>query len=130
MVIGLFITGTDTDVGKTVIACGLITALKEKGLRVAVMKPVSAGCRETSDGLRNDDAELLMQQASVAMPYEVVNPYAFGPAIAPHIAAEEVGVRIDIGVLRRCYEEIASKADIVIVEGAGGWLAEFQWHAA
>jgi dethiobiotin synthetase len=119
---GFFITGTDTDVGKTTIALGLITALREKGLRVGVMKPVSAGCELTRDGLRNEDAVLLMQQASVDFPYEVVNPYAFEPAVAPHIAAAEAGVVIDIEVIRECYLKIAEEVDVVIVEGAGGWL--------
>ena len=119
---GVFITGTDTDVGKTTVALGLIAALQNKGLRVGVMKPVSAGCEQTSDGLRNEDAILLMQQASVDLPYEVVNPYAFEPAVAPHIAADEAGVEIDIEVIRQCYLKIAEKVDIIVVEGAGGWL--------
>jgi len=119
---GIFITGTDTDVGKTTVALGLIAALKAKGLRVGVMKPVSAGCEHTDDGLRNEDAVLLMQQSSVDFPYEMVNPYAFEPAVAPHIAAAEAGVNIDIEVIQNCYREIAEKVDVVIVEGAGGWL--------
>ena len=122
MTSGFFITGTDTDVGKTTVALGLITALQDKGLSVGVMKPVSAGCELTSDGLRNEDAVLLMQKASVDFPYEIVNPYAFEPAVAPHIAAAEAGVEIDIEVIRQCYLDIAEKVDIVIVEGAGGWL--------
>ena len=119
---GIFITGTDTDVGKTTVALGLISALQEKGLRVGVMKPVSAGCEQTSDGLRNEDAVLLIRQASMDFPYEIVNPYAFEPAVAPHIAAAEAGIEIDIEVIRQCYLKIAEKVDIVIVEGAGGWL--------
>ncbi len=119
---GLFITGTDTDVGKTTVALGLIAALREKGLRVGVMKPVSAGCEQTSDGLRNEDAVLLMQQASVDLPYEIVNPYAFEPAVAPHIAAAEAGITIDIELIRECYLKIAEEVEVVIVEGAGGWL--------
>ena len=122
MTSGFFITGTDTDVGKTTIALGLITALREKGLRVGVMKPVSAGCELTSEGLRNEDAVLLMQQASVDFPYEIINPYAFERAVAPLIAAAEAGIEIAIVVIRECYLEVAEKVDIVIVEGAGGWL--------
>ncbi len=119
---GIFITGTDTDVGKTTIALGLIAALRDKGLSVGVMKPVSAGCELTSDGLRNEDAVLLMQQASTDIPYDIVNPYAFEPAVAPHIAAAEAGIEIDIEVIRECYLKIAEKVDAVVVEGAGGWL--------
>lgn len=80
---GFFITGTDTDVGKTTIALGLMVALKNTGLTVAAMKPVSAGCAQTEQGLRNDDAVSLMQQASLELPYELVNPYTFELAIAP-----------------------------------------------
>ena len=119
---GLFITGTDTDVGKTTVALGLIEALKEKGLRVGVMKPVSAGCKQTSDGLRNEDAVMLVKQASVDFPYETINPYAFEPSVAPHIAAAEAGIAIDIEVIRECYIKVAEKVDVVVVEGAGGWL--------
>ena len=119
---GFFITGTDTNVGKTTVALGLIASLQKKGLRVGVMKPVSAGCEQTKNGLRNEDAVLLMQQASVDLAYDIVNPYAFEPAVAPHIAAAEAGVEIDIEVIRQCYLKIAEKVDVVIVEGAGGWL--------
>lgn len=119
---GLFITGTDTGVGKTTIALVLMRALQARGLRVIGMKPVASGCVQTSDGLRNDDAEKLRAQSSVTVPYAWVNPYAFEPPIAPHIAAEKIGVTIDVEVIRACYEKIAQQADVVIVEGAGGWL--------
>lgn len=119
---GFFITGTDTDVGKTTCALGLMAAFKNAGLTVAAMKPVSAGCEQTSQGLRNEDALHLMQKASVEIPYETVNPYAFEPAIAPHIAAEEQNVKIEIDTIKRMYQEIAAQVDIVVVEGAGGWL--------
>lgn len=119
---GFFITGTDTNVGKTTVALGLMTALQQQGLTVAAFKPVSAGCARTADGLRNDDAVRLMQQASVDIPYDTVNPYAFEPPIAPHIAAAETNTRIDLGVVKKAYLEIAETVDIVIVEGAGGWL--------
>ena len=119
---GFFITGTDSDVGKTTIAIGLMAAFKKAGMSVAAYKPVSAGCVQTENGLRNADALQLMQQASVEFPYEVVNPYAFEPAIAPHIAAEEQNVEINIDTIVRAYRKIATEVDIVIVEGAGGWL--------
>lgn len=122
---GFFITGTDTDVGKTTIALGLMAALQEKGLSVAAMKPVSAGCAITSQGLRNEDALRLMQQASIQLPYELVNPYAFEPPIAPHIAAAKVGIEMKIETLVDAYQQIARQAEVVIVEGAGGWLVPF-----
>lgn len=116
-----FITGTDTGVGKTLIAAALIRLLARTGRRVVGMKPVASGCRQTGDGLRNDDAELLMAQASVSVPYAGVNPYAFEPAIAPHLAAREAGIRIELETILDTYETLAGMADSVIVEGVGGW---------
>ena len=122
---GFFITGTDTDVGKTTVALGLMTALQQKGLTVAAMKPVSAGCMQTPQGLRNDDAVRLMQQASINLPYDLVNPYAFEASIAPHIAATDQNVHMNIDVIKQAYQQIAEQTDVVIVEGAGGWLVPF-----
>jgi dethiobiotin synthetase len=119
---GYFITGTDTGVGKTHVAVALINALKAQGKTVAGMKPVAAGCKTTPQGLRNDDALQLQKASSVDLPYELVNPYAFEPAIAPHIAAQESGIEIHIAHIKECYEQISEKVDTVIVEGAGGWL--------
>jgi len=118
---GFFITGTDTDVGKTTIALGLMAALQQQGLSVAVMKPVSAGCEKTQQGLRNDDAMRLMQQASIDLPYELVNPYAFEEYVAPHIAAAQNNITMQIAPLCDAYKKIAAQVDVVIVEGAGGW---------
>jgi dethiobiotin synthetase len=119
---GFFITGTDTDVGKTTVALGLMAAFKRAGMSVAAYKPVSAGCVQTFNGLRNDDAVRLMQQASIELPYDIVNPYAFEAPIAPHIAATEQHVEIDINVITQAYWHISERVDVVIVEGAGGWL--------
>lgn len=126
---GYFITGTDTEVGKTWISLGLVEALKRQGHKVGVMKPVSAGCEQTVAGLRNEDALLLQQRSNVALGYDAINPYAFAPAIAPHIAAAEAGLRMDIETLRKHYLDIAAQSDCVVVEGAGGWqvpLNDFQ----
>jgi len=120
---GFFVTGTDTGVGKTLFSAALTRALARSGLRVAVMKPVASGAARTAEGLRSEDALALIAEASVAAPYETVNPYCFEPPISPHIAAAQAGVRIDLGVLRARYAELAAAADCVIVEGAGGWLA-------
>lgn len=119
---GFFITGTDTDVGKTTVALSLMAAFRNKGLLVAGFKPVSAGCVQTVEGLRNDDAVRMMQQASVQLPYELVNPYAFAAPIAPHIAAAQLGIDMQIAPLVEAYQQIAAQVDVVIVEGAGGWL--------
>lgn len=119
---GVFVTGTDTGVGKTWVSLGLMAALQAQGLSVVGMKPVSAGCARTPGGLRNEDAVWLQRQASVAHPYERVNPVAFEPPIAPHIAASEVGMRIDFARIGRAYKTLAESADVCVVEGAGGWL--------
>lgn len=119
---GLFVTGTDTGVGKTVIAAALVRALVRSGLQVAAMKPVAAGAEPSASGLRNEDALRLIGAANVAAPYECVNPYCFAAPIAPHIAARETHARIDIAHLKACFLTLAAASDCVIVEGAGGWL--------
>lgn len=120
---GYFVTGTDTGIGKTLFAAALTRALARGGLRVAVMKPVASGAVRTAEGLRSEDALTLSAEATVTAPYETVNPYCFLPPISPHIAAAQVGVQIDLQVLRARYAALAAAADCVIVEGAGGWLA-------
>lgn len=118
----LFVTGTDTEVGKTQVSAALMGLLKQQGLRVAAMKPIASGCDMTAEGLRNDDALILNQQATIALAYDIVNPYAFEPAIAPHIAAEQSGAVIDANVIQRQFYQIQQQVDSVVVEGAGGWL--------
>jgi dethiobiotin synthetase len=119
---GYFVTGTDTGVGKTLVTLGLMRRLQERGRRVLAMKPVASGCRQTVQGLRNADALLLQSQGSQPLEYREVNPYAFEPAIAPHLAAAEAGVRIELGVIRTGFERLAARTDQVCVEGVGGWL--------
>jgi dethiobiotin synthetase len=121
-VTGYFVTGTDTGVGKTRVATGLTRDLVAAGRRVAVMKPIAAGAHRTPLGLRNEDAEALLRVANVPAPYVRVNPYCFEPPIAPHIAAKEAGVAIDIGKIAAEFQMLAAQADDVVVEGAGGWL--------
>jgi dethiobiotin synthetase len=118
---GCFVTGTDTGAGKTVVAAGLVRALVRRGLRVAVMKPVASGCGRTPAGLRSDDALRLAQEANVATEYEKLNPYAFEPAIAPHVAAAAAGVRIDPGHVARVAHDVGARCDRLVVEGVGGW---------
>ncbi|MEP6547578.1 MAG: dethiobiotin synthase [Gammaproteobacteria bacterium] len=119
----LFVTGTDTGVGKTRVASALCRTLAAGGKRVAAMKPVASGCTQTPYGLRNQDAIALLAAMNVRARYSEVNPYAFEPAIAPHIAAEEAGIAIDFELLDRAYEQLSVRSDFLIVEGAGGWLA-------
>jgi dethiobiotin synthetase len=118
-----FVTGTDTGVGKTRIATALCVAFGASGDRVAAMKPVASGSTRTPHGLRNDDATALLAAMNVRAGYAEVNPYAFEPAIAPHLAAAEAGRCIDFEVLDRCYERLCLQSDTMLVEGAGGWLA-------
>lgn len=119
---GFFVTGTDTGVGKTRISVGLMSLLQSQGHVVTGMKPVASGCQPGPAGLVNDDALQLQAQASFTVPYHLVNPYAFEPAIAPHLAAGAAGVHIEIGVIRQALSQLTEAADRVVVEGVGGWL--------
>jgi dethiobiotin synthetase len=121
MIKGFFITGTDTEVGKTWCTLGLMAALQQQGKTVVAMKPVASGCERTAEGLRNDDALRLQAQASVALPYESINPYAFEPAVAPHIAAAQSGITLHIDTIIENFRQLREKADITLVEGVGGW---------
>ena len=118
---GYFITGTDTGVGKTWATLALMKAMQNKGKVVAGMKPVACGCKETRDGLRNDDAVKILKQTNQSLDYKTVNPYAFEPAIAPHIAAEQAGVMIDIEKIAGEFDKLLKDYDCVLVEGIGGW---------
>lgn len=121
MLRSVFITGTDTGVGKTLVSCALIHAFKSRDLKVAGMKPVASGSEPTPQGLRNDDALALQRTANVPAEYETINPYCFSPAIAPHLAARQAGVAIELSTLRRAYLQLSTQAEVVVVEGAGGW---------
>ena len=120
---GVFIAGTDTEVGKTRVAVALVRALAGAGVKVAVMKPVAAGAVETADGLRNADALDLIAAANVAAPYPSVNPFCLIEPTSPHIAARSAGIRIDPAVIQHEYAKLTTIAELVVVEGAGGWLA-------
>ena len=117
-----FITGTDTDAGKTSVAAGLLCAAKQQGCSTLAMKPVASGCDMSTEGLRNSDALALIAQSTVQLPYTQINPYAFAPAIAPHIAAQEAGVELSVAGLYRAAQVILQEqADFILIEGAGGW---------
>jgi dethiobiotin synthetase len=118
---GIFVTGTDTGVGKTVVAAGLVRLAASLGRRVVGLKPVASGAERTVEGLRNEDALALAAGSSVPLPYALTNPYCFAPAIAPHIAAAEAGVPIAVADLVDWYARATAGADLAIVEGAGGW---------
>jgi dethiobiotin synthetase len=120
---GLFVTGTDTEVGKTVVARLIVRSLVATGVRVAVMKPVAAGSLMTASGARNEDALGLIADSNVDMPYETVNPYCLDAPVSPHLAARDMGVSIELPRIRERFGALASVSDCVIVEGAGGWFA-------
>ena len=117
-----FITGTDTGVGKTYITCKLIQQYIALGYKVIGMKPVAAGCDWVDGGWVNDDVLKLEAASNVKAPRTLTNPYSFKEAIAPHIAADIAGVEIKLEVLINAFNELSKLADIVIVEGAGGFL--------
>src|SRR6476661_9156047 len=119
---GFFVTGTDTGVGKTLVACALLHAFSARGLSVVGMKPVAAGARKHAGRLINDDVEALVEASTIGAPAEEVNPYCFEAAVAPHIAASKAGECIELGRLHEAYSALARRADCVIVEGAGGFL--------
>ena len=119
----LFIAGTDTEVGKTTVATALLRALVRSGLRAAGMKPVAAGAEMTSHGWRNDDALDLAAAGNVAVPYEDLNPYCLQTPTAPHLAARDEGISIEIPAIVSAFQRIRARTDLVVVEGAGGWLA-------
>lgn len=119
---GFFITGTDTSVGKTHLSIALVHALRNKGKRVAVMKPVASGASYDSGELRNDDAQGLLDASGLDIPYELVNPYVFEAPVAPHLAAKENNIDISIPYILDAYIQLTAHADALVVEGAGGWL--------
>jgi dethiobiotin synthetase len=115
----IFITGTDTEVGKTAVSCALLLAVAREGLSTAAIKPVAAGCDEQG---QNDDALALMECMTEELDYAQVNPVALPDAMAPHIAAERAGKRVQVSRLTGlCRGVMFGQADFVLLEGAGGW---------
>ena len=125
----VFVTGTDTDAGKTVAAVVLLQALQQRGLRCLASKPIAAGAEQTEHGLRNSDALYLQQAAGGLQAYEQVNPYCFAAPIAPHIAAEQQGHRLQGSAIAASLRQLqAQPADYRVIEGAGGWLLPLNAH--
>ena len=118
MATGFFITGTDTGIGKTHVSCALLHAFAEHGQTVVGMKPIAAG-RENGKWM---DVELLLAASNVVVSRQQINPYAFDQPLAPHIAAQQTGAEIDLSTIHKAYLELSTHADIVIVEGVGGFL--------
>jgi dethiobiotin synthetase len=119
----LFITGTDTGIGKSVASAALLHACRARGLRAVGMKPVASGCERTPQGWRNEDA-LALQAASDPVPaYADVNPYALEQPLAPELAAADAGVSISLPPILAAFARLRAQADLVVVEGVGGWMA-------
>ncbi|WP_446811652.1 dethiobiotin synthase [Methylomonas sp. 2BW1-5-20] len=118
---GFFVTGTDTDIGKTWTTIALMRGFQRQGLTVAGMKPVAAGCVWRDGVLQNSDALMLQAYASQLLPYDRINPYAFELAVSPHLACGDVEVRLE--VIGDAFDRLRQQADIVLVEGAGGWYS-------
>lgn len=125
---GFFVTGTDTGIGKTWSTVALMQYFKNQGKSVVGMKPIASGCIEIEQQLKNEDALLLQKHASLILPYDLINPYAFSEPIAPHIAAEKIGVEIEIEKIVKQYKQLAAQADVVLVEGVGGWKVPLNSH--
>ncbi len=118
---GFFVTGTDTGVGKTLVACALLKAFAAQGLAAVGMKPVACGAQPGGSGLVNDDVERLIAAGNVTAPREHINPYCFVPPIAPHIAARQEGVTIALDRIEQSFHALAACAQVVVVEGVGGF---------
>lgn len=118
---GWLVTGTDTGVGKTRISVALLRNLRQQGQAIVPMKPVASGAEMISGKLRNDDAVLLQQAYGESLPDDLLNPYCFAPAIAPHLAARQAGVEMELTVIRQAAEQLLLQHDRLLVEGAGGW---------
>ena len=117
-----FITGTDTGIGKTFVTCALLYTLKAQGIAAIGMKPIAAGGEMTPDGLRNDDVEALHLASGVKLQVEDLNCYLLSEPIAPHIAAANEDIDIDLDVIRLRFDQLAELADVVLVEGVGGFI--------
>ncbi|WMY96216.1 MAG: dethiobiotin synthase [Arsenophonus sp.] len=116
-----FLTGTDTDIGKTVVSCALLQAASYRGYKTAGYKPIATGSTKSILGLRNLDAELLRKNSTVNLSYDDVNPIVFLEATSPNIAAQRVGEVIDHKTMTKGLQKLKDCADWIIIEGAGGW---------
>ena len=119
---GIFVTGTDTEVGKTVVAAGLVRVLRSRGLDAGAMKPVASGGNRTPQGIVSEDAEFLQRAGALSDPLELINPICLELPLAPSVAAELAEAEIDLGKIREAYDILRKKHDFLIVEGVGGFM--------
>ncbi len=123
---GVFITGTDTGVGKTLVAGMIAGRLHELGYRVGVFKPIATGCRITREGLVNEDAEFLAHCAHTELPLEIINPVRYRDPLSPNVAAEREQRDIDWAAIELAFKNVADASDVVIVEGVGGVMVPLE----
>lgn len=123
MTTAMYVTGTDTGVGKTVASCALLHALRARGLRAVGMKPVASGCERIEGAWRNEDALALVQASALRLEYALHNPYALPAATAPQLAARDAGVQVALPAIASAYAALRGQAEAVVVEGVGGWAA-------
>lgn len=117
-----FVTGTDTDAGKTLVSCAILTAASKQGYSTAALKPVAAGLTASEPGSQNDDVLALASTCSIALAFEAINPVCFPEPIAPHIAAFKAGQTLEARTIaQQCAPVLDQKADLTLIEGAGGW---------
>ena len=116
-----FLTGTDTEVGKTVSSRAILQAASQRNIQMAGYKPIASGSEDTAEGLRNSDALFIQEDSTVELTYQEVNPYTFKEPVSPHLAAEREGKTIDFDVLSLGLAHLKAISDVVLVEGAGGW---------
>ena len=125
MLKAFYVTGTDTEVGKTFVSCALLHAVRQSGVSALGLKPVAAGCEHSAGGLRNEDAIALIDAVgglASRLRYEDINPIALEPPVAPHIAAREAGVSLSAAALADHCRSLLLDDGLTLVEGAGGWL--------
>ena len=120
-----FVTSTDTGVGKTLVSCALLHAFALTEKSVLGMKPVAAGCSPSPHGLRCTDVEALRTASTVAAPQDWINPYALAAPVAPHLAAQQTAIHLELAVMVNAYRQLQRLAEVVIVEGVGGWMVPF-----
>ena len=119
----VYVTGTDTGIGKTFASCALLHALRGQGMRAVGMKPVASGCTWLDGGWKNDDALALQQASAVEVAYADINPFALEHPLAPELASREAGTEVTLPPILDAHARLAAQADAVVVEGVGGWAA-------
>jgi dethiobiotin synthetase len=125
---GLYVTGTDTGVGKTLVSCALLHVARARGWRAVGMKPVASGCERVDGAWHNEDALALLAASDPRPGYGDVNPFALQHPLAPELAARDAGVDVTLAPILAAHARLQAQADLVVVEGVGGWAAPLATH--